>query len=83
MANHPAADPVDVAIVMSACGEIARAVRYHEERLSILKYRRAATFLAGAERLVTIAAMAEACGVSEGLVRAELIRARKMAAISS
>lgn len=78
MAYHAAPDPLDESLALNALAENSRAIRYHEQRVSLLKDRRAWLFLAGSEKNVTVPAMAEAAGVSKGLAQAELVRARTM-----
>lgn len=78
MVYHAPPDPLDEALALSALADVARAIRYHEARISRLKDRRALLFLAGSDKDVTVPAMAGAAGVSKGLAQAELVRARTM-----
>lgn len=80
MAYYGKPDPADETLARSVIAELARAMRYHDERRQLMKDRLAAAMLDAQGRRVPMSVLAEASGQSEGNVRLELARARKFPA---
>lgn len=80
MAYYGKPDPSEEALARTVIAELARAMRYHDERRQLMKDRLALAMLDFQGKRVQVGVLAEASGQSEGNVRLELARARKFPA---